>query len=96
MLTEQLTKRAVSRTSTESLRFVMFFETLLINLAKIGVSELAVAPHGSRRSVRQPVDHISFFESRYAHRARDASAPRRPQLDPQLSCIDVANPVGVI
>ena len=46
MLTEQLTKHAVSRTSLESLRFVMFFETLLINLAKICVSGLAVAPHG--------------------------------------------------
>ena len=42
MLTEQLTKHAVSRTSLESLRFVMFFETLLINLAKCCVSGLAV------------------------------------------------------
>ena len=46
MLTEQLTKHAVSRTSLESLRFVMFFETLLINLAKLCVSGLAVAPCG--------------------------------------------------
>ena len=44
--TEQLTTARSSRTSLESLQFVMFFETLLINLAKIGVSGLAVAPRG--------------------------------------------------
>ena len=79
MLTEQLTKRTVSRTSLESLRFVMFFETLLINLAKICVSGLAVAaPHGGPLGGKP--DGFNFFENSYAHRARDASAPRSPEL----------------
>ena len=33
----------------ESLRFVVFFKTLLMNLAKIGASGLAVAPRAVRR-----------------------------------------------
>ena len=41
MLTEQLTKHAVSRSSLlGSLRFVMFFETLLINLAAAAKTNL--------------------------------------------------------
>ena len=82
MLTEQLTKHAVSRTSLESLRLVMFFETFLINLAKICVSRLAVAPHGGPWGGK-PEGFVYFFENSYAHRASKASALRRPQLEPR-------------
>ena len=72
------------RTSLESLRFVMFFETLLINFAKNLCKRARRCT--SRSSARQPADGQVFLTNSYAHRASKASGLQRPQLDPRLPC----------
>ena len=81
MLTEQLAKRVVSRTSLlESLRFVMFFETLLINLAKICVGGLAVAPHGGLREAESRMALFSLETVTLTGRATRAPPEDRSSI----------------
>ena len=104
VLTEQLTKHAVTRTSClESLKFVMFSETLLINLATLWHRVASCAPlrrscrarpcsQGAQRQVRPRLPVASAPAVGGAPRARQA--PAKVATVQYISSIDFAGLLG--
>ena len=86
MLTEQLTKHAASRKSLESLRFVMFFETPLINLAKNRCKWARRCT--SRRSVRRKAGWRNFFLKTVALTGRATQALPEDRSSAHVGILD--------